>query len=123
MKLTEENWRNLKALVAVLFCLYIMSGGFFNRLIKPTQFTLWRGEWYSISPETGEQTTRESLFAFICNATTFLGLYLMAASGSNKRDRLTSNRLMILGIGLILAGMFGSYILLELKRIPWYTHR
>ena len=121
MKLSGENWKSLKAVIIVVICLYVMSGGFYNVLIKPTQYTLWRGNWYTISPKMDEQTTRESFFAFICNATTFLGIYLMAVSGSKKRNRLTSNRLMILGMGLLLKGWFGSYMLLELKHLPWYS--
>ncbi|TRO56502.1 hypothetical protein E2P71_01915 [Candidatus Bathyarchaeota archaeon] len=120
MRLSEDNLKNLKALVVVIFCLYVLSGGFYNRLVKPTQFAYWRGEYYTISPEMDKQTTGESTLAFICNLTTFLGIFTMASSGWKQRDRLTSNRLMIIGIGLVIAGMIGSYTLIELKRIPWY---
>ena len=120
MRLTEENKKTLKAVIVVIACLYVMSGGFYNRLIKPGQRAYWQGDWYTINPDMGEQTTPESLYAFICNATTVLGFFMMAASGNRKRNRLTSNRLMIIGLGLLLAGWIGSYVLLELKRLPWY---
>ena len=120
MRLTEENKKTLKAVIVVIACLYVMSGGFYNRLIKPGPRVYWQGDWYTISPDMGEQTTPESLYAFICNATTVLGFFMMAASGNQKRNRLTSNRLMIIGLGLLLAGWIGSYVLLELKRLPWY---
>ena len=121
MKISKETWRNLKAILIVIACFYVISGGFYNRLIKPGQFAYWQGNWYNVSPKMDEQTTSESLLVFICYATTFLGIYLMANSGSKKWGRLTANRLMLLGLGLLLAGWIGSYLLLEIKRLPWYT--
>jgi hypothetical protein len=118
MRISENTLINLKAFLVVLACLYIISGGFYNRLMEPGEYVYWRGRWYVISPEIDEQTTRESLLAFFCHVTTFTGLALMAYS--EKRGRLTANRLMILGLGLLIAGLICSYILLEMKRIPWY---
>jgi len=121
MKLSPETWKTIKATLIVTACLYVMSGGFYNRLIKPGQFAYWQGNWHKISPKMDEQTTSESLLAFICYSTTFLGIFLMAKSGRKQRNRLTANRLMLLGLGLLLAGWIGSYLLLELKRLPWYN--
>lgn len=118
MRISENTLINLKAVFIVFACLYIVGGGFYNRLMEPGEYAYWNGRWYAISPDMDEQTTRESLQAFICHATTFTGLALMASS--EKRRRLTANRLMILGLSLLLAGLIGSYILLEVKRIPWY---
>jgi len=121
MKLSKETWRNLKAFLIVIACLYVMSGGFYNRLIKPGQFAYWQGNWYNVSPKMDEQTTSESLLAFFCYTLTFLGIFLMTNSGTSNRSRLTANRLMLLGLSLFLAGWIGSYLLLEFKRLPWYN--
>ena len=121
MRLSKENWKTLKAVLVVIACLYVMSGGFYNRLIKPGQFAYWQGDWYNVSPKMDEQTTSESLLVFMCYATTFLGIFLMAKSGTSNRDRLTANRLMLFGLGLLLAGWIGSYLLVEMKRLPWYN--
>ena len=121
MKISKETQKNLKAFLIIIACFYVMSGGFYNRLIKPGQFAYWRGNWYTINPDMQHQTTRESLLAFICYATTFLGLYLMTNSGIKNWNQLTANRLMLLGLGLLLTGWIGSYLLLEFKRLPWYN--
>ena len=121
VRFSKDNWKTLKAVLIVIACLYVMSGGFYNRLIKPGQFAYWQGNWYNISPKMDEQTTSESLLVFVCYATTFLGILLMASSGTSKKSRLTANRLMLLGLSLFLAGWIGSYLLLEMKRLPWYN--
>lgn len=118
MRLTPEALKNIKAILVVISCLYIISGGFYNQLMEPGQYDYWNGNWYSISPDNQKQTTGESLLAFACNTTAFLGIYIVSVSW--KRNKLTANRLMILGIALLLSGIIGSYILLEMKRIPWY---
>ncbi|MCW4014511.1 MAG: hypothetical protein NWF07_16195 [Candidatus Bathyarchaeota archaeon] len=118
MRLSEDALKNLKATLVVIACLYIISGGFYNRIMKPGEYAYWKGNWYTISPDMDEQTTRESFIAFICHLTTFTGIFLMTQS--QKRRRLTANRLMILGLVLIIAGLIGSYSLIEVKRLPWY---
>ena len=94
-----------------------MSGGFYNLIIKPTQYVHWRGNWYTIHPDMGYQTTLESTYAFFCNVTTFLGLWTVHFSTTGKRSRLTSDRLMLIGIGLMVVGVSGSYYLVEMKRM------
>ena len=118
MRLSEEALKNLKAALVVIACLYVISVGFYNRIMKPGEYAYWKGNWYAISPDIDEQTTRESFLAFLGHLTTFTGIFLM--TNSRKRRRLTANRLMILGLGLLLAGLIGSYILIEVKRLPWY---
>ena len=109
--------KRLLQFLLVLGCLYIMSGGFYNQIIKPTQYVLWRGNWYTIHPDMGDQTTLESTYAFFCNVTTFLGLWIVHLSSTGKRSRLTSDRLMLIGIGLMVIGISGSYYLVEMKRM------
>ena len=118
MRLSEEAQKNIKAVLVVLACLYIISGGFYNQIIRPGPYVKWREKWYMISPEIDEQSTRESFLAFLCHLTTYTGILLM--TNSKKRSRLTANRLMILGLGLLLAGLIGAYTLIEVKRLPWY---
>ena len=94
MRLTEDALKNFKATLVVIACLYIMSGGFYNRILKPGEYAYWKGNWYTISPDMDEQTTRESLQSFICNLTTFMGLALIVYS--EKKRRITANRIIIL---------------------------
>jgi hypothetical protein len=95
-----------------------MSGGFFNQITEPGPYDEWYGKWYMISPDMDEQTTRESLIAFLCHLTTFTGIYTVTYS--RKKSRLTANRLLILGLVLLITGLIGSYTLIEVKRLPWY---
>ncbi len=95
-----------------------MSGGFYNILVKPGQFAFWRGDWYMVHPDFSQQTTRESMYVFLCNTSTFLGLYVIHRGSDPKRSRVSANRLLLLGIGLTFAGMSLSYYLLEMKRTP-----
>ena len=118
MRLTSETHQKIKQVFIILTCLYIMSGGFYNQIIEPGSIVVWNKKYYTISPDMNEQTNRESLLAFICNLTTYTGLITMYHS--KGRTRLTANRLMILGIALLLAGLIGSYSLIEAKKLPWY---
>jgi len=116
-RLPKRIPKRLLQFLLVLGCLYVMSGGFYNLIIKPTQYVHWRGNWYTIHPDMGYQTTLESTYAFFCNVTTFLGLWTVHFSTTGKRSRLTSDRLMLIGIGLMVVGVSGSYYLVEMKRM------
>ena len=107
--------KRLFQLLLIVGCLYIMSGGFYNQIIKPTQYVYVRGNWYTIHPDFSDQTTRESFLAFMCNISTLVGLWVISLIGNN-RTRLTSDRMMLLGILFISIGLCGSYYLLEMKR-------
>ena len=114
----DKRSETIRALLLSAICLYIISGGFYNILEKPTRYAFWRGNLYTIDPEMSSQTTSESLLSFTCNALTFSGLMITTLVGN--RPRYTSNRFLLIGIGLTLIGLFGSCYLLELKMYPWY---
>lgn len=109
--------KRLIQFLLVLGCLYTMSGGFYNRIKEPTDYVYYEGHWYNIHPDPRDQSTRESLYAFMCNTTTFLGVWVAYHGAVHGRSRLTADRLLLLGLGLMLAGVCGSYYLVEMKRM------
>jgi len=69
-----------------------------------------------VDPRFSEQTVYESIFIFLSNAVAFLGLWISYRSTQVAYDRSKANRYLVLGIILTLAGIMGSYLMIELKR-------
>ena len=107
---------NAVAWGAVVFGLFILSGGVYNILENPPIYIPYGDRYLTLHPYLSEQTVYESIFVFICNAAAFLGLWMSHRSAQVAYDRSKANRWLMLGIGLTLAGLSGNYLIIEMKR-------
>ena len=112
----RENIRNLFGIITIVLCLYVLSGGFFNGIVKPGNIVEWYGRFYIIDPDISGQTNTESAKAFLCNAATTLGVFVIARNNKSRSPEVTY-RVLLLGIALIGFGLIASYYLLEMKRM------
>ena len=101
---------------AVLFCIFIISGGFYNILEDPPAFIPYGNKYLTLHPYLSYQTVYESIFVFVTNVGMFFGLWLSYRSTQIAYDRSKANRWLILGIGFTLAGLFGNYLIYEMKK-------
>ena len=104
------------AWAAVLFCLFVISGGFYNILENPLPYIPYYDRILTLHPYMSEQTVYESIFVFLTNAAMFLGLWLSYRSTQIAYDREKANRRLLLGIGFAMAGLFGNYLIYEMKK-------
>lgn len=103
----------------VLFCLFVISGGFYNMIENPPSYLPYYDRILTIDPRLSEQTVYESMFIFLTNSAMFFGLWLVYRSAQVVYDRKKANRRLILGIGFIMIGLFGNHLIYEMKRAMW----
>ena len=94
----------------------MLSGGIYNVLESPPPFLPYGNKYLMFDPRFSDQTVYESVFIFLSNAAAFLGLWISYHSTQVTYDRSKANRYLVLGIVLTLAGIMGSYLIIELKR-------
>ena len=99
-----------------MFCLFVLSGGIYNLLESPPPFLPYGNRYLMVDPRFDRQTLYESIFIFLSNAAAFLGLWISHRSTQVAYDRSKANKYLIIGIVLTLAGIMGSYLMIELKR-------
>jgi hypothetical protein len=104
------------AWVAVLFCLFVISGGFYNILENPPPYIPYYDRVLTLHPYMSDQTVYESIFVFLTNAAMFFGLWLSYRSTQIAYDREKANRRLLLGIGFTMAGLFGNHLIYEMKK-------
>jgi len=104
------------AWVTVLFCLFVMSGGFYNILEKPPPYWPYDGRVLTLDPRLSEQTVYEGIFVFLSNSSMFFGLWLSYRSTQVAYDRDKANRRLVLGIVFAAAGLLGNYLIYEMKK-------
>ena len=100
----------------MLFCLFVISGGFYNILENPPPYLPYYDRVLTLDPRLSEQTVYESIFVFLTNAAMFFGLWLSYRSTQIAYDREKANRRLILGIGFIMVGLFGNHLIYEMKK-------
>jgi len=104
------------AWASVLFCLFVISGGFYNILENPPPYWPYDGRVLTLDPRLSEQTVYESIFVFLSNASMFLGLWLSYRSTQIAYDRDKANRRLLLAIVFAAAGLLGNYLIYEMKK-------
>jgi len=107
---------NAVAWGAVIFSLFVLSGGVYNVLENPPIYIPYGSRYLTVHPYMSEQTVYESIFVFMCNAAAFAGLWLSHRSTQVAYDRSKANRWLMLGMGLTVAGISGIYLIIEMKR-------
>lgn len=104
------------AWASVLFCLFVISGGFYNILENPPPYITYRNMVITLDPRLSYQTVYESIFVFLTNAAMFLGLWLAYRSTQIAYDQQKANGRLLLGITFAAAGLFGNYLIYEMKK-------
>ncbi len=107
---------NAVAWGAIIFSLFVLSGGIYNILESPPAYIPYGSRYLTLHPYMSEQTVYESIFVFMCNAAAFLGLWMSHRSTQVAYDRSKANRWLMLGVGLTIAGISGIYLIIEMKR-------
>jgi len=100
----------------VLFCLFVISGGFYNILENPPPYIPYYDRILTLHPYISDQTVYESIFVFLTNAAMFTGLWLSYRSTQIAYDRDKANSRLLIGIGFAAAGLFGNYLIYEMKK-------
>ncbi len=108
--------QNALAWGIVIFSLFVLSGGLYNILENPPIYIPYGSRYLTLHPYLSEQTVYESIFVFLSNAAVFVGLWLSYRSAQVAYDKSKANRWLVLGIGLTLAGISGSYLIIEMKK-------
>ncbi len=100
----------------MLFCLFVISGGFYNILENPPPYIPYYDRVLTLDWRLSEQTVYESIFVFLTNSAMFFGLWLCYRSTQIAYDREKANRWLLLGIGFAMAGLFGNHLIYEMKK-------
>ena len=100
----------------VLFCLFVISGGFYNILENPPPYIPYYDRILTLHPYLSDQTVYESIFVFLTNAAMFIGLWISYRSTQIAYDREKANRRLLIGIGFAIVGLFGNYLIYEMKK-------
>lgn len=74
------------------------------------------GRWSTIHPYMSEQTLNESIFIMMMTLVSFGGLYLAYRSTNIRYEAGKANRYLLIGLGLLVLGVIGSYYLIYLKQ-------
>ena len=104
------------AWASVLFCLFVISGGFYNILENPPPYIPYYDRVLTLHPYLSDQTVYESIFVFLTNAAMFIGLWISYRSTQIAYDREKANRRLLIGIGFAIVGLFGNYLIYEMKK-------
>lgn len=108
--------KRIISILVILFGTFVVGGGIYNLLENPPTLVPSGGRWSTIHPYMSEQTLNESIFIMIMTLVSFGGLYLGYRSTNERYEKKKANRYMLIGLGLLLLGVIGSYYLIYLKQ-------
>jgi len=96
--------------------LFIVGGGVYDLIENPPSFFEGpNGTYVSIYPGMSEQGINESIFSMATIGIAFLGLLICYRSARIPYDSSKANTQMMIGLGLALLGVAGTYFLYFLK--------
>ena len=84
----------------VVFCVFIIGGGFYNLLENPPM---------------SDQTVTEGYVIMLTNLFMVIGFWMTYTSSQVAYDRTKANRYLMFGIILIIVGFAGNYAILNIK--------
>ena len=100
----------------VVFCVFIIGGGFYNLLENPPiAIPIGNGRYSSLHPYMSDQTVTEGYVIMLTNLFMVIGFWLTYTSSQVTYDRPKANRYLIMGIVLVFVGLSGNYVILNLK--------
>lgn len=100
----------------VLFCVFIIGGGFYNLLENPPIAIPLQNGVSSLHPYMSDQTVTEGYVIMLTNLFMVTGFWLTYKSSQVTYDKTTADRYLMLGIILIITGLAGNYGIINIKR-------
>ena len=100
----------------VLFCVFIIGGGFYNLLENPPIAIPLQNGYSSLHPYLSDQTVTEGYVIMLTNLFMVTGFWLTYKSSQVAYDKNKANRYLLFGIILIIVGLSGNYAILRIKR-------
>jgi hypothetical protein len=100
----------------VLFCVFILGGGFYNLLENPPIAIPLQSGVSSLHPYLSEQTATEGYVVMLTNLFMVAGFWLTHKASQVTYDKPKANRYLMMGIFLIAIGLASNYAILRIKR-------
>jgi len=100
----------------VVFCVFIIGGGFYNLLENPPIAIPLENGYSSLHPYMSDQTVTEGYVIMLTNLFMVIGFWLTYTSSQVAYDKTKADRYLIMGIILIIVGLSGNYAILNIKR-------
>jgi len=100
----------------VVFCLFILGGGFYNILENPPSIIPLQNGYSSLHPYFTSQTATEGYVVMITNLFIFMGFWMIYKSSQVAYDRTGANRWLMAGIVAVFAGLASNYALIQIKQ-------
>ncbi len=100
----------------VVFCVFIIGGGFYNLLENPPIAIPLENGYSSLHPYMSDQTVTEGYVIMLTNLFMVIGFWLTYTSSQVTYDKQKADRYLIMGIILIIVGLSGNYAILNIKR-------
>lgn len=100
----------------VVFCVFIIGGGFYNMLENPPIAIPLQNGVSSLHPYMSDQTVTEGYVIMLTNLFMVIGFWLTYKSSQVAYDKTKANRYLMFGILLIILGLGSNYAILNIKR-------
>jgi hypothetical protein len=100
----------------VLFCVFIIGGGFYNLLENPPIAIPLQSGVSSLHPYMTDQTVTEGYVVMLTNLFMVIGFWLTYKASQVAYDKQKANRYLAFGIFLIILGLASNYAILNIKR-------
>jgi len=100
----------------VVFCLFILGGGFYNILENPPSIIPLQNGYSSLHPYFSSQTATEGYVVMITNLFIFMGFWMIYKSSQVAYDRTGANRWLMGGIVAVFVGLASNYALIQIKQ-------
>jgi len=100
----------------VVFCIFILGGGFYNILENPPTIIPLQNGYSSLHPYYTSQTATEGYVVMITNLFIFIGFWMVYKSTRVAYDRTGANRWLMAGIVAVFAGLASNYALIQIKQ-------
>ena len=100
----------------VVFCIFILGGGFYNILENPPSIIPLQNGYSSLHPYYTSQTATEGYVVMITNLFIFMGFWMVYKSTQVAYDRTGANRWLMAGIVAVFTGLASNYALIQIKQ-------
>ncbi|MBT3284294.1 hypothetical protein HN807_06095 [Candidatus Bathyarchaeota archaeon] len=100
----------------VLFCIFILGGGFYNILENPPSIIPLQNGYSSLHPYFTAQTSTEGYVVMLTNLFIFMGFWMIHKSTQVTYDTTGANRWLMAGIIAVFAGIASNYTLIQIKQ-------
>lgn len=100
----------------VVFCVFILGGGFYNLLENPPIAIPLQNGYSSLHPYMSDQTVTEGYVIMLANLFMVAGFWLTYKSSQISYNKEKANRYLMMGIILIFFGLAGNYAIMNIKR-------